>query len=395
MRLKRNEVFRERFSSRRPLYPPPSFCPPIERKRVEDNPGRVTDAFRSLEWIDLSDRGDFFETLKANFVSSNKETAVFKEVFGYFWGRLGERPSKHVLPADEGFQGDGDLEEGPLAEAREDSPAPSERSDEKSVSAGYSPQEVFLVKDFSLYSFEDQAALEKETARLLSRWILKVSRRKKAAPRGREMDFRRTIRKTVRNGGEILDLVRRRRKVKPLKIISLCDVSGSMEASTRFTLQFIFGLQKVFRRSESFVFSTRLTRITDVVKRNRATSALAVLGRMVQDWSGGTRLGPCLKTFNDIYGNGMAAGSAVVILFSDGWDRGDPAVLDAEMKRLKRRARRIIWMNPLKGTAGYQPLTRGMLAALPYIDDFLPAGNLKDLKDLGSALAEQLSRGAK
>jgi uncharacterized protein with von Willebrand factor type A (vWA) domain len=116
---------------------------------------------------------------------------------------------------------------------------------------------------------------------------------------------------------------------------------------------------------------------------------------MVQDWSGGTRLGPCLKSFNDVYGNGMAAGSAVVILFSDGWDQGDPAVLDAEMKRLKRRARRIIWMNPLKGTAGYQPLTRGMLAALPYIDDFLPAGNLKDLKDLGSALTDRLSEGIK
>ena len=371
------------------------FARQLKKRGLKITPGRVTDAFRSLEWIDLSDRGDFFEALQANFVSANKETAVFKEVFGYFWGRLEERPAKHVLPADEGLQGDGDLEEGPLAEAREDSPAPSERSDEKSVSAGYSPQEVFLVKDFSRYSFEDQAMLEKETARLLSRWILKVSRRKEAAPRGREIDFRRTIRRTVRNGGEILDLIRRRRKVKPLKIISLCDVSGSMEASTRFTLQFIFGLQKVFRRSESFVFSTRLTRITDIVRRNRENSALTILGRMVQDWSGGTRLGPCLKSFNDVYGNGMAAGSAVVILFSDGWDRGDPAVLDAEMKRLKRRARRIIWMNPLKGTAGYQPLTRGMLAALPYIDDFLPAGNLKDLKDLGSALTDRLSEGIK
>lgn len=367
------------------------FARQLKERGLKITPGRITDAFRSLEYIDIADRRDFLETLKANFVFSLKEIAVFNEVFKLFWGRLEELPPKRVLPSDEGFEGEGVLKEGPLAEAREDSPAPSEKSDEKGVSTGYSPQEIFLIKDFSQYSLEDQAILEKETARLLSRWVLKVSRRRKAAARGREMDFRRTIRRAVRNGGEILDLVRRRRKVKPLKIISICDVSGSMEASTRFTLQFIFGLQKAFSRSEAFVFSTRLTRITDVVKRNRGKAAITLLGQKVKDWSGGTRLGQCLKAFNDIYGNGMAAGSAVVILFSDGWDRGDPVALEGEMKRLKRRARRIIWMNPLGGTPGYQPLTRGMLAALPYIDDFLPAGNLKDLRGLGEALTDPLS----
>jgi len=369
------------------------FARQLKRSGLKITPGRVMDAFRSIEGIDVADRGDFFEVLKANFVSSKKEIAVFNEVFGYFWGRSEELPSKYALPADAGFQGEGDLEEGPLAEAREDSSAPSQRSDEKSVSAGYSPQEVFLVKDFSRYSLEDRTALEKETTRLIARWVMRVSRRRKPASKGKEVDFRRTLRRTMRNGGEILELVKRQRKVKPLKIISLCDVSGSMEDATRFTLQFIFGLQKAFRRSEAFVFSTGLTRVTDVVKKNQRGNALTLLGRRVPDWSGGTRLGACLKTFNDIYGKGMAAGSAVVILFSDGWDRGDPAVLDAEMKRLKRRARRIIWMNPLLGSPGYRPLTRGMRAALPYIDDFLPAGNLKDLKNLGSALADRLREG--
>jgi len=365
------------------------FARRLKERGLKITPGRVTDAFRSMESIDLSNRGDFLEALKANFVSSAKEIAIFNEVFKLFWRQKGELARKKPLPADEGFEGDGDLMEGPLAEAREDSPAPSERSDEKGTSTGYSPREAFLVKDFSQYSLEDQAALEKETTRLLSRWVSKVSRRRRPAARGKEMDFRRTIRKTVRNGGEILELVRRRRKVKPLKIISLCDVSGSMEVSTRFTLQFIFGLQRVFRRSEAFVFSTQLTRITEIVERNRGGSALTLLGRKVRDWSGGTRLGQCLKTFNDLYGSGMAAGSAVVILFSDGWDRGDPAILEGEMKRLKRRARRILWMNPLGGTPGYKPLTRGMLAALPYIDEFLPAGNLQDLKKLGEILTNR------
>jgi uncharacterized protein with von Willebrand factor type A (vWA) domain len=163
-----------------------------------------------------------------------------------------------------------------------------------------------------------------------------------------------------------------------------------MESSTRFTLQFILGLQKAFPRSEAFVFSTRLTRVTEMVKKNQRTNALTLLGRRVQDWSGGTRLGPCLKIFNEVWGKGMAAGSAVVILFSDGWDRGDPALLEAEMKRLKRRAHRIIWMNPLLGTPGYRPLTQGMRTALPYIDYFLPANDLKSLQGLGEVLADQL-----
>lgn len=366
------------------------FARRLKERGLKITPARVTDALRSLEYIDLSDRRDFAETLKTNFVSSRKEFAIFSEAFRYFWGRISERPPKEVFSADEGLEGDETLQEGPLAAAREDAPPPAERSDEKSLSTGYSPQEVFLVKDFNQYSLEDQGFLEKETARLISRWVMRVSRRRKPASKGREIDFRRTIRKTVRNGGEILEWVKRQRKAKPLKIISLCDVSGSMEASTRFTLQFILGLQKAFPRSEAFVFSTRLTRVTEVVKKNQRTNALTLLGWRVQDWSGGTRLGSCLKSFNEVWGKGMAAGSAVVILFSDGWDRGDPALLEAEMKRLKRRAHRIIWMNPLLGTPGYQPLTQGMRAALPYIDYFLPANDLKSLRGLGEVLEDQL-----
>jgi hypothetical protein len=363
------------------------FARRLKQEGLKITPARVTDAFRSLEGIDLSERRDFLETLQANFVSSKKEITVFKEVFNDFWGRIGERPPKKTLGADEGPEGDKDLKEGPLSAARDEAPPPTERNGEGSFSTGYSPQEVFLIKDFNRYSLEDGTTLEKETARLISRWVMRVSRRRKAASKGKEVDFRRTLRKTFRNGGEILELVKRQRKVKPLKIISLCDVSGSMEASTRFTLQFIFGLQKAFRRSEAFVFSTRLTRITDVMKKNQRGSALPLLERRVRDWAGGTRLGACLKTFNEVWGKGMTAGSAVVILFSDGWDT---AFLETEMKRLKRRAHRVIWMNPLLGTPGYRPLTRGMQAALPYIDHFLPANDLRSLRGLGEVLAEQL-----
>jgi uncharacterized protein with von Willebrand factor type A (vWA) domain len=163
-----------------------------------------------------------------------------------------------------------------------------------------------------------------------------------------------------------------------------------MDSSTRFLLRFLFGIQKVFEQSEFFVFSTRLTRITDILKRNRWTQALADISRRVNDWSGGTQIGRCLKIFNERYARGMATGPRVIILISDGWDRGEPELLEKEMKRLKRRARRIIWMNPLLETPGYQPICLGMKAALPYVDHFLSASSLKGFKILGEVLILQL-----
>jgi hypothetical protein len=200
------------------------------------------------------------------------------------------------------------------------------------------------------------------------------------------MDFRRSLKKAVRYGGDMLELVRRRRKVKPLKVIVICDVSGSMDASTRFILQFFFGMQKIFRKSETFVFSTRLTRITDILKRNRWAQALADISRRARDWSGGTKIGHCLKVFNERYARGMTAASSAIILISDGWDRGEPELLEAEMKRIKRRASRLIWLNPLMGTPDYRPLCQGMRTALPYVDYFLPANTLKGWKTLGDVL---------
>ena len=370
------------------------FARRLKERGLKITPGRVVDAARCLEAIDLSSRRDFAEALKANFVSTKEHLAVFEELFGEFWGQMQQALAKRSVPPEEGE------EAGETSTARllsisldQEPPAEKEGSPEEKLSTGYSPQEVLLVKDFNQFLPEDLPALEREFARLLSRLAMKVSRRRTPASRGREIDFRRTLRKAVHHGGEILELVRRRRKIKPLKVIVICDVSGSMDSSTRFILQFFFGLQRVFRRSETFVFSTRLTRITDILKRNRWAEALAAVGRRVQDWSGGTRIGDCLRTFNERYAKGMAGGSAVMILISDGWDRGNPELLDAEMKRLKRKARRIIWMNPLAGTPGYQPLSLGMRTALPYLDYFLPADTLKGLMSMGDILAAQSGRG--
>ena len=365
------------------------FARRLKRKGLKITPGRVMDAVRSLEVIDLSIRQDFSSALRANLVSSREDLVAFDELFEQFFSLRPELPLDLEAPSGEEAVADEETEEEDLRSTSQQwelSPA-EEGGEEESLPSGYSPQEALMAKDFSQFPLEDQEALARELLRLLSQIASRVSRRRKPSSKGREIHFPRTMRKAVRYGGEILDLVRRRRKIKPMKVIVICDVSGSMDASTRFILQFFFGLQKIFPRSETLVFSTRLTRITDILRHYRWGEALTAMGKRVQDWSGGTKIGQCLHFFNERYARTLAAQSAVVILISDGWDRGEPELLDVEMKRIKRKARRVIWMNPLLGSPEYRPLCQGMRTALPYVDHFLPASTLRGLKSLGEILA--------
>jgi uncharacterized protein len=370
------------------------FARRLKEEGLKITPGRVIDAARCLELIDLSIRRDFAETLKANFISSREHLSVFDELFEEFWSQMREALGSQIVPSEEGTEGEGVSGEKTLARPEaEESAAEREGAEEEKLITGYSPQEVLTGKDLSQFAPEDWGILERELARLLSQLATKVSRRRKPSAHGREMDFRRSMKRAARYGGEWIELIRRKPKIKPLKVIVICDVSGSMDASTRFLLRFLFGMEKAFKQSEFFVFSTRLTRITDIFRRNRWTQALADISGRVQDWSGGTQIGHCLKIFNERYARGMAAGSPVIILISDGWDRGEPELLEKEMKRLRRRSRRLIWLNPLLGTPDYQPLCQGMRTALPYLDYFLPATTLKGLKVMGDVLLAQSAKG--
>jgi hypothetical protein len=365
------------------------FARQLKGNGLKITPYRVINAARSLEFIDLSRREDFSAALKASFVSGREDIAVFEELFKQFWGSWKKtRPVSPVTsPEGCGSEGDGGSKQNLSLSSMDFGPAPEEKGDEKKKqSGGYSPREVLMERDFRKFLLEEQVVLNREITCLLARIATRVSRRLEPAARGRKLDFRRCFRRSMNTGGELLKLIRRQYKVKPLRVIVICDVSGSMDASTRFTLQFIFGLQKIFRRSEFFVFSTRLTRVTDLLKRSRWAESLAAISHRVHDWSGGTKIGFCLQHFNERYASGLTTGSAVVVIFSDGWDRGDSGLLDREMKRLKRIVRQLIWVNPCLGTPGYQPLSQGMRTALPYIDHFFPASTLKGLQGLGDAL---------
>jgi uncharacterized protein with von Willebrand factor type A (vWA) domain len=208
-------------------------------------------------------------------------------------------------------------------------------------------------------------------------------------PAGRAglLDLRRTIRHSLRHGGEPLRLARRRRKWKRRPLVILCDISGSMDRYARLLLQFIYALAHRLDRVESFVFSTRLTCISRQLRRRNIDDALDEAARSVRDWGSGTRIGEALKHFNYVWARRVLGEGAIVLVISDGWDRGNIDLLAREMDRLHRSCRRLIWLNPLLGAAGYQPLVRGIQAALPHVDDFLPVHNLASLEQLAETLA--------
>jgi len=180
----------------------------------------------------------------------------------------------------------------------------------------------------------------------------------------------------------VIELPRRTRRIRPRPLVLLCDVSGSMERYSRMLLHFAHALTRRQRRVEAFLFSTELTRITMQLRARRISDAVSAVSRAVPDWSGGTRIGAAIRQFHQRWTRRALRGHPVVLLISDGWDRGDPEELRAQIARLQRSCHRLIWLNPLIGTVGYEPLTRGLQAALPHVDDFLPARTLTNLSDL-------------
>ena len=199
---------------------------------------------------------------------------------------------------------------------------------------------------------------------------------------GAGLDLRRAIARGLRTGGDVAELPQRTRRLRPRPIVLLCDVSGSMERYSRMLLHFAHALTRRQRSVEAFLFSTELTRITRQLRARRIGEAVAAVARSVPDWSGGTRIGAAIRQFHQRWMRRVLRGGPVVLLISDGWDRGDPEVLRAQIARLQRSCHRLIWLNPLIGTHGYEPLTKGLQAALPYVDDFLPARTLTNLADL-------------
>jgi uncharacterized protein len=248
-------------------------------------------------------------------------------------------------------------------------------------------RELLRRKDFAELTEDETAAVSKMIREAPLRLRPRRTRRLVRARRGRALDPRRTLRDSLSRGGEPLELKRRKQKLAPRPLVVLLDVSGSMETYARMLLQLAYALRGSTARLEVFAFGTRLTRLTRELEQRDLQKALADATAEVVDWGGGTRIGESLRRFHRDWGRRVLGRGAVVLLISDGWDRGDPEVLSRQMARLSRNCQRLIWLNPLLGRPGYEPLTRGMQAALPHVDDFLPVHDLVSLEQLGELLA--------
>lgn len=362
---------------------------------LDVNPGRVIDLVQALAYVQIGRKADFYFTARSLLVHRREDLPLFDHAFELFWRKPGD--GSYAFDLFSGLERRREpqpiLTMPPLKETEEAlaESGGDEKEEEQQpvieITRTYSQQEVLRHKEFSELTRDEVDEVKRFMARMI--WELGQRRTRRLRPgQGARFDLRRSLRRNLRYGGELLEWPRRQPKYKPRPLIIIADISGSMERYTRLLLHFIYSLAKgLTQQVEAFVFSTRLTRITREVRGGDLDLALQEVSQAVHDWAGGTRIGDSLKTFNFDWGRRVLGRGAVVLLISDGWDRGDPALLSGELGRLQRSCHRLIWLNPLLGSESYEPLTRGMQAALPCIDDFLPVHNLASLEDLAVHLA--------
>lgn len=343
---------------------------------------------------------DLYWLGRVTLVDDHSNIAVFDRVFSQVFGGLVDpadfrgdvppppppskgstRPPKQAAPGTEGS-----LPEPTASTSATGDSSEGEPSAHESLTAVLSPEERLRHQDFAKLTADELADLRRLGDRMALAAPPRPGRRRTRDPSGRELDVRATLRRSRRTAGEPMVAVRRRRRRRPRRVVLICDISGSMEPYARAYLQLLMsGVGAA--RAEAFVFATRLTRLTRTLRAANPDAALEKAGRAAPDWSGGTRIGDSLKAFNDGYGRRGLARGAVMVVLSDGWDTGDPAVLAREMQRLSRLAFRIVWVNPRKASADYEPLTGGMAAALPYVDAFVSGHNRTALDEVLAAVA--------
>jgi uncharacterized protein len=373
----------------------------LRRFGLGAQPDRIVLFARALSEIGFRSREDVKAAGRAVFVRSAQEGRRFDAAFDAFWSaasrgpdgaqeRAGGAPAPRAdQPAARPSQTGGRDRQTTTALARDHQTGDwtaAQLVPEGDRSFTYSFAEALGEKDFSrLTKAEVELAYEFARARRLE--LGKRESRRSGPGKGNGVfDARRTLRASLRRFGEPLELRTREPRLKQRDVVLLCDISGSMDRYSRLLLQFIHAMRHSIGRVEAFVFGTRLTRITRQMRRRDVSEALDEVAASVVDWGGGTRIGECLREFNVGWARRVLARGAIVIIISDGWDRGDVGLLAREMRRLQRMSYRLIWLNPLLGSRTYRPQTIGMQAALPFVDDFLPAHNLKSLAQLVLAL---------
>ncbi len=365
------------------------FGETLRRLGLDFGSGNMLDLVRATETIPIGRRQDFRAAARCLLVHRKQDFPLFDDAFQIFWRRpahgisvrdlhsMGEERRYRNPRVGPPISGDQDSAE-PAGDAPDGQPAID-------MSQTYSAREVLRQKDFADYTPGEIAQARTMMAELS--WDLGRRRtRRTRQGDGEALDWRGTYRRNMRYGGELLEMAHRQPREKPRPLVLICDVSGSMERYTRLLLHFIHSIAGDLGRVEAFLFATRLTRITRHLHYRSIDQAVSEVARAVPDWAGGTRIGEAIKAFNYDWARRTLGSGSVVLVISDGWDRGEPELLSREMSRLQRSCHRLIWLNPLLGSPNYQPLTQGMQAALPYVDDFLAVHNLNSLEALARHL---------
>jgi uncharacterized protein len=343
------------------------------------------DALQAADTNLFTSRLHFKYALKTIFCNSPEERMVFEKLFLLFWDTnpidMRENKNKTSVQGSVNKKANASLVMLGFGKAEE------ETEEAKQVS-GANETERLKRTDLAKLTEMEADKLEEIAKKLCRQMAIRLRRRMKDSRGQGQINLRRTIRHSIAYGGEPLDLLRKSRTPKKQRLIVLLDVSGSMDKYSFFLLRFICALRENFRQLEAFVFSTSLKRISKSLQFNRLDFVLNAVSDMADNWSGGTRIGECLRNFNEQYGKRMLNGSPVVLILSDGLDTGDTDMLSKELQYIQRRAKKIIWLNPLKGMKGYEPTAKGMSAAMPSIHDFRAAHNLDSLLELENILAD-------
>jgi uncharacterized protein with von Willebrand factor type A (vWA) domain len=383
-----------------------AFSQRLHEAGVPVTPGMSEQYARALKLTKPVSRRRLYCVARAIFVTGFQQVGTFNRVFAEDFGK-GARSTPDL---------DVELEPAPPADELDSEAPEQEIKTQEGVSEGAgmnagegesegdedeegeevpvaldtaSDEEVFSTRNFSALNAAELAALYRLMVRLQLATPIRRTRRKKRGRRGEHMDMRRTLRQSLHTGGDPIVLARKRRRVHPRRLVLLCDISGSMEPYARAYLQFLHAARATGPYAEAFVFATRLTRLTRQLAGRNPQRAIRRATEAAPDWSSGTRIGDALKEFNDRYGRrGMARGSVIVIL-SDGWERGDPALVGREMQRLARLAYRIVWVNPRVAAQGFQPKAGGLVAALPHCDALVSGHTLKSLEEVADAIAAE------
>lgn len=352
-------------------------------------PAETAAAMDALGEIDALDPGEARLGLKTLLAGRQEEWERFDDLFEAYWHRRGRSRTRQSAASDPRSSSQKPkLWEGHLPDAaRKQAAGPTTRAGDADADGEEGTGRLIASRQTSLMKAdlrhiaepEELAEAERLAANLARAMRYRLSRRFRIASKGPRIDLRRTSRRNIPHGGDPIELVRRKRPDKPVRIVVLLDVSGSMKEYSRFFLQFVKGLVSTWVETDAYLFHTRLVRVTEAMRDKDPIKAMSRLALMTQGFGGGTEIARSLRHFNDRYAKAALNSRSVVMILSDGYDTGDPSSVAREMKRLRRKARRIVWLNPLLGWRDYQPVAKAMAAALPHVDCFAAAHSLEAL----------------